>query len=134
MRKHEYQADWDSDSVYLGSNPSLPANIKGLAKAGPLSFQAPNGAVAAILDAMNGFLAYGRRQLADMAAQHPESPAAPNWLAEMARIDRGASLRPAVPVIEHGRRRLSGRDLDIHLTTADCRAHRGAPGSFQGRE
>ena len=94
----------------------------------------PDAIVEHQLQELRAELARSQQQLADMAAQHPESPAAPNWLAEMARIDRGASLRPAVPVIEHGRRRLSGRDLDIHLTTADCRAHRGAPGSFQGRE
>lgn len=72
----------------------------------------------AIVDAMNGFLANYRRQLADMAAGHPDSPELPNWLAEMARIDQGAVLHPTIPIIENGRRRLSGRDLDIHLTTA----------------
>lgn len=71
----------------------------------------------AIVDAMDGFLANYRRQLAGMAAQHPDSPELPNWLAEMARIDHGVWLHPTEPIIENGRRRLSGRDLDIHLTT-----------------
>lgn len=71
----------------------------------------------AIVGALNGFLADYRRQLAQMAAQRPDSPELPRWVDEIARIDHGVWLHPTVPIIEDGRRRLSGRDLDIHLTT-----------------
>lgn len=72
----------------------------------------------AIVAALGGFLANYRRQLATLAERHPDSPELPNWVAEMARIDHGARLHPTLPILENGRRRLAGRDLDIHLTTA----------------
>lgn len=71
----------------------------------------------AIVAAMEGFLASYRRQLATLAERHPASPELPNWVAEMTRIDHGVLLQPTVPIVENGRRRLSDRDLDIHLGT-----------------
>lgn len=72
----------------------------------------------AIIDAQHGFLADYRRQLVALAAAQPQSPELPNWVAEIARIDHGARLHPTLPVLESGRRRLSRRDLDLHLSTA----------------
>ena len=71
----------------------------------------------AIVGALNGFLANYRRQLAALGEQHPDSPQLPQWVDEIARIDHGARLHPTVPILEDGRRRLAGRDLDIHLST-----------------
>lgn len=70
----------------------------------------------AINDALSGFLADYRKQLEALIARPdatPENVAA--WLAELARIDAGAQLRPTHPVTETQDRLLAGRRVHAGL-------------------
>ncbi len=92
---------WHLDHV--GGNPALRA-------AHPRLQVIASPAIDAALD---GFLADYAAQLRERLARDPQSPQAPDWRAEVARIDGGAALRPEVVVTEGSSTVLAGRDVQI---------------------
>ena len=70
----------------------------------------------AIRDAMHGFLADYRGQLASMIAKAPaDSRDVAGWREEMARIDAGDALFPTQPITGDGVERIAGRALRFGL-------------------
>ena len=70
----------------------------------------------AIVAAMGGFLANYRKQLVEISAAQANAPQHGDWQLEIARIDQGERLFPTQPVTATQRRRLAGRELELHLS------------------
>lgn len=70
----------------------------------------------AIDEALGGFLANYRKQLAEMiASDRPSAEAKEGFRRELALIDAGAQLEPDEVVASSGQRTIAGRELELHL-------------------
>jgi glyoxylase-like metal-dependent hydrolase (beta-lactamase superfamily II) len=65
--------------------------------------------------ARTGFLASYRKQLEQLLAQTKKPEDAATFRAELAILDEGDALAPDVVISETGRRKLAGRELELHL-------------------
>ena len=72
----------------------------------------------ALTDALGGFLAHYREQLADAVAHSDDANARASMQTEIALIDAGPALAPTYVVRASGLRTIAGRDLDLHLERA----------------
>lgn len=71
----------------------------------------------AMAAALDGFLADYRRQLVQALETDAPTEQQAAWRAEIGRIDSGPQLLPTHPLRGDERRRLGGRDLELHLET-----------------
>lgn len=70
----------------------------------------------AIDEALGGFLADYRKQLTQLlASDRPSADAKEGFRRELALIDAGAQLKPNEVVASSGRRKILGRELELHL-------------------
>jgi glyoxylase-like metal-dependent hydrolase (beta-lactamase superfamily II) len=96
---------WHLD--HIGQNP-------GLRKAFPRARVYASGALA---EARKGFLARYQKQLEELVAGEPDAEKQKPFRAELAIIAAGDALAPDETVTTSGRRRIAGRELDVHLET-----------------